>query len=428
MEVMNMNFASMSDEALQARLAELEEKSFQLKKQVNYFNAMQMALKLVLNGSYGAFANAFFVCSNKEIAASITAMGREIIQHMDACNEDYWYNQFHLDTELHEKMGFSDVRAIDPLYRHRLTGELLEKPDRSLLKPNEDGMGPMAVRVAPVSIYADTDSLFVGFDQGMKASGWEGDPQEFVMRMYENRLAGYFEGKLLAYAEKYGVKNEQEFELERINESIIMLQKKRYVQHVAWEDKVQFKPLEYLYPKGVELVKSSTPPFAREKVKEIIEYLFRHPEDYNMRELLKLVRDIKKQFELEDIENISETTSCNSYHKHIANDDQKLEINSGAPAGVKAAALHNHLLNRNPEQKQTYEHIKSGSRIKTYYCKHPLNDKFGYVRGMYPREFAPELDVDTQFEKTVLNQVNTFVKALNMPELNKRLRVVLPLF
>lgn len=427
MEVTN-TFSSLSDEELQKKLDELTERQYSLKKLANYANAMQMALKLVLNGSYGAFANQFFAISNKEIAAAITAMGREIIQYMDRCNEEYWYTKFHLDAELHARLGVTDVIPLDPMYRNRKTGELVAKPDKSDLKPNEDGLGPMAVRVMPVSIYADTDSLFVGFDAGMKACGWTGSPMEFVMTVNDVRLEGFFKDKLLEYAARYGVENVQDFELERVNESIIMLQKKRYVQHVAWEDKVSFKQLEYLYPKGVELVKSSTPPFAREKVREIIEYLFRHPDDYNMRDLLKLVRDIKKQFELADIEDISETTSCNNYHKHIANDDEKLEYNSGAPAGVKAAALHNHLLNRHPEQKQMYEHIKSGSRIKTYYCKHPLNDKFGYIRGKHPREFAPEPDIDTQFEKTVLNQVNTFVKALNMPELNKRLRVVLPLF
>jgi DNA polymerase elongation subunit (family B) len=58
-------------------------------KQYNYFNAMQNALKLILNSVYGAFGNEFFVCSTKEIAGAITAMGRDIIKYMDHINETY---------------------------------------------------------------------------------------------------------------------------------------------------------------------------------------------------------------------------------------------------------------------------------------------------------------------------------------------------
>jgi DNA polymerase elongation subunit (family B) len=61
-------------------------------KQYNYYNAMQNALKLILNSVYGAFGNEFFVCSTKEIAGAITAMGRDIIKYMDHINETYWYD------------------------------------------------------------------------------------------------------------------------------------------------------------------------------------------------------------------------------------------------------------------------------------------------------------------------------------------------
>lgn len=31
---------------------------------------------------------------------------------MDKVNEDYWYNQWHLDTDLHQKLGVSEVTQI----------------------------------------------------------------------------------------------------------------------------------------------------------------------------------------------------------------------------------------------------------------------------------------------------------------------------
>ena len=60
------------------------------------------------------------------MAGTITAQGRELTQAMDSANEDYWYNKWHLDTELHKRLGIKNVSKIDVS--------------------------------EPVSIYADTDS------------------------------------------------------------------------------------------------------------------------------------------------------------------------------------------------------------------------------------------------------------------------------
>ena len=54
---------------------------------------MQLALKLVINGSYGAFANPYFVVSNKHIANSITMMGRDVILYMLQKIENYFFLQ-----------------------------------------------------------------------------------------------------------------------------------------------------------------------------------------------------------------------------------------------------------------------------------------------------------------------------------------------
>jgi hypothetical protein len=137
---------------------------------------------------------------------------------------------------------------------------------------------------------------------------------------------------------------------------------------------------------------------------------------------------LKAQFELADIDDIAMTTSCNNYNKHIINDSTEFQYESGCPAGVKAAAFHNYILNQHPEFKDKYGIIGSGSRIKYYYCKHDKNEMFGYLRGNHPREIAPQVDMDVQFEKAVLSVVNTFVVALGMPSITKRLSVVMSLF
>ena len=127
------------EERLQ-KIEELKQQAASLKKEVDYYNALQLALKLVLNGSYGAFATPYFILYNNHVAGTITAEGRELTRTMDKVNQDYWYDQWHLDTEFHKKLGVKNVTQIG--------------------------------KDENVSIYGDTDSIFVSFKPCMDHCEW----------------------------------------------------------------------------------------------------------------------------------------------------------------------------------------------------------------------------------------------------------------
>ena len=65
------------------KINSLKEKTTKLKSEIDFYNAMQNAMKLVLNGSYGAFANNYFVLFNNNVASTITAQGRDLTQKID---------------------------------------------------------------------------------------------------------------------------------------------------------------------------------------------------------------------------------------------------------------------------------------------------------------------------------------------------------
>ena len=286
----------------------------------------------------------------------------------------------------------------------------------------------LITRKVPVSIYVDTDSLFLSFHPAMLSCDFKGDFKDFIMKANEFRIAGYFNNVLKKYADRYGVENIEDFEMERIDKNVVFLEKKCYVQNIVYEDGINYDEMTYLYYKGIEIIKSSTPKFARERVIGIIKYLFSNPESYNIKDLLKLVKDLKREFVLADIEDICMQTSMNNYDAKVTNDRDKLEFVTGAHFSIKAAAFHNYLLNQQADLGSKYEPIKSGNKIKYYYTKDSRHNVFAFSRGCYPVEFAPEIDMDVQFEKSVLNIVNRFVNVLGMPTINKRLGVVLPLF
>lgn len=457
----------------------LKKKAVEIKKEADYYNALQLALKLVLNGSYGAFATSYFILYNNHVAGTITAQGRDLTKTMDKVNEDYWYNQWQDDFELHFKVGVKDVTKIP--------------------------------RTEPVSIYADTDSLFVSFKPAIDHCTWKdlifnsdylnsindkfiiltndetktsnpnclgiannlsefgeliksdyelilidgnyikdrglnkminsgaftseirwnwNSEQDFIQGLDHFRYGGYFKKCLEDYAASFGVENKEDFELERISESMINIAKKKYICHITYEDGIPFERLNYIYPKGVELVRSSTPAFARDKIVHIVKYLFSHPDTFNIKDLLKLVKGLRKEFELADIDDICMQSSVSKYEIKVL-DDSKLPLQfvSGAHFAVKSAAHHNYLLLKSKDYQQKYEFIKSGNKIKYYCCKDKsITDMFAYTRGSYPIEFAPAIDYDEQFAKSILSPINSIIEPLGMPEITKRLSVVMDIF
>lgn len=392
---------------LAKKKAELDE----AQKGVDINNATQLALKLVLNGSYGAFANKHFVCFSNGVAAAITAQGRLSTQQMDKDNEYYWKNIWHDDVELHKKLG------------------LTEKPNKITKQTTS---------------YSDTDSIFVEMKPAMESCNWSEEPLKFVHIVNQERLAQYFEDKLQELGDRFGVKNVQNFELEQVAKSIIFLQKKMYVKNVVWEDGgynehnpdycktgLYNEPETNIQAKGIDIVRSSTPAFARVKIKEIIKYYFENPTNMNDRELVKKVKEIKNQFKVAKIEDISMSSSCSNYDQKVMDDQNSLVFVKGTHWAVKGAGLHNYLLNQNPNYKSKYNLIKSGQKIKLYYTTNPINPTYAFVGGNYPYEIASEqapVDYDTQFEKAILNMVNRFNGVLGLSELKPKLTFTLSIF
>ena len=258
------------------------------------------------------------------------------------------------------------------------------------------------------------------------------DELDFIHGLDHFRIAEFFKQKLEEHAESYGVENKEDFELERIDDSIINIAKKKYIQHIVYEDGIYYDKLKYFYPKGVELIRSSTPAFARDKIIDIVKYLFSNPDSFNIRELLRLVKNLRKEFDLcvpDRIDDISMQSSCSNYEEKVLSDKDKLIFVPGAHFSVKSAAYHNYLLHKNPKMRDKYEFIKSGSKIKYYYCKDKsVNDIFAYIRGSYPIEFAPEIDLTTQFNKSILSPINSIIEPLGMPTINERLSVMMDIF
>lgn len=400
---------------------------------------------------------------------------------MNHLNEEYWYKQWYLDFELHSKLFIKNVTEItrseetsiyadtdslfvsfEPAMDHCEWKNLIINNDYLnnlkepfvILSPNEDlqidNNFKKFTTVYDLKEYLQENEVSTVVIDGFfiksrdlnkdaelqkilknKTILWNWSRElDFIQGIDYFRFAGYFEKCLEEYAATFGVENKEEFELERISESIINLSKKKYIQHIVYEDGIPYDRLSYIFPKGVELVRSSTPAFAREKIVEIVKYLFSNPDTFNIKDLLKLVKNLRREFELSDVDSICMQSSVSNYETKILNDSAlPLQSVSGAHFAVKAAAYYNYLLHKNKDLQSKYEFIKSGHKIKYYHSKNKtINEIFAYTRGSYPMEFAPDVDYDLQFFKSIISPINSIILPLGLPEITKRLSVVMDIF
>ncbi len=376
-----------------------DEEAAWLANQSQLHFSFEKSIKLILNSIYGAFANEFFHFYNTAIAETITLQGQDAIKYTETVTNRYFAEFFHKDREVLESLGVPAGSDIDRVAR-------------------------------PVAVYADTDSLYISFSEPIRACGWTGTAKDFVLQLNRSRLAGYFKHVLVKYAEERGVENYLDFELETIADNAIFVAKKKYIQNIVWKDGKDYAPLTFIKPTGLELVQSSTPVFCRERLVEIMKFIFskNSPSTENYAELVKLIKKVKKEFELSSVERISMTRSVSDYGKYVLEDTEKLELASGCPIHVRAAAYHNLLVAKNPKYKTRYQLLRSKDKIKWYHSLDDACNVFAYKPGVYPSEIAPRMDVEKQFKMTVLEPLNRVMVPAGYQALDPSLAYTIGLF
>ncbi len=363
----------------------------------------EQAIKIFINSIYGATASPYFVGYNVKIAEAITLQGQEVRAFGAKIFNRYLTEFWHRDKELHAKLGITKVAKV------------AKEP----------------------AVYGDTDSVYVTFEDVVNGCDWDKDPRDLILQIYKHRLKEYIEKSYAIYATQTGTVNLQDLELETISYSAIFLKKKKYCLDLAWKDGagsgITYEMQQKIKAVGVEIVQSSTPVFARNKLKDLLKIIFREKNKLNLRKFADLLKQEKASFMLDTVENISSSSSISDYEKGIADDRTKLVINSHCPMHVRAAGYHNFLLNQS-KWKNKYQLIKSGDKIKYYYAKTSImigdngENVFGYLPGNYPVEMAPAIDYDLQFAKSIVDPINRFISAIGLPKISSELIVRTQLF
>lgn len=375
---------------------EIDKEIKHLEKLANDYNNEQMAIKIFINSIYGACASPFFVAYNPQLAEAITLQGQDIIKFSSKVLNMYFHKYWKNDKALHQHLGITQIPDV----------------------------------VQDVAIYGDTDSVYCTFQEVIEGSDYQGDPIEMITKMYEFRIKDYLRKAFEQYAKKWKTTNIQDFELETVSASAILLAKKKYVLDLAWSEGVSFKAQEKIKAKGVEIVQSSTPVFARNRLKELLKHLFREKKELNMKNFVGELKKLKTDFMNSDINDISFGASVGDYEKGIGNDTTKLEVLPHCPIHVRGSGYHNYLINQSPKIKKKYSLIKTGDKVKFYHATDDFGKPivFAYLPGNLPYEIAPDVNYELQFQKAVIDPLNRFIDALGFQKLSSNLVISKQLF
>ena len=359
------------------------------------YTAYEQAVKVTLNSIYGAFGNKWFHFFNIDIAESITLQGQSAILYSEKILNRYFQDFWIKDTAVHEHFNI--------------------KVKHQLKKPSV--------------VYIDTDSCYVQFEEMYESIEWLGESlpiDQFIMKLYNFRLNDYIVKAMEKYAEVMNTDNFLAFELETIAYSGIWLAKKKYLQNIAWEDKLEvddrYPRLKKIKTIGFDTIQSSTPALARKHLTESLKIvLSEKPTADLLKKLVEYLKKAKKEFKLADVDQIAFNKRTNNIEKYIVDDTIEFQIGLKCPPNVKAAGFYNFLMNQSPKYKNKYKMIGNGEKLKLYHCKHSASDMFAYFPGDHPYEIAPEVDIETQFEKSVIDPLNRVLKAVKLQTLNRNL-------
>lgn len=246
---------------------------------------------------------------------------------------------------------------------------------------------------------------------------------EFLDRFHKAKIQPRLAEKMTIVQNRMNAREHSiRFVRDVISDVAILIAKKRYIVSVWDSEGVRYSKQD-LKILGVESVKTSSPQFCRDKIKEsITKMLYSNNEDF-----IKYIENIKTIFMTLPVEDISFPRGISDINKwtldsetidYLGDDDdeQSITFKSRSPIHVKASIFHNKLIIDNKMQKW-YQPIENGDKIKFCYLKTPnpiKNNAIAFAEKL-PNEFKLDkyIDYHAQWEKAFYAPVQKIANIIN---------------
>lgn len=326
-------------------------------------NTQQLAEKTLINGLYGALANKYFPLFNEDMAAAITGNGRYYI--------------------------------------------------RLLANYIEDALQGMHPSEKSYVIYGDTDSVYFQIEPFMEM--YQKKNPDLSIDEYVD-WADQFEKKVIQpviqksiddFADELNAYNRELIGAEReiISSDFMAISKKMYFARVRDSEGTRYPADDPdIKVMGLDIIKSSTPKWAKKYLKEAIPHIL----DKDENDLRNWLKSIKREFVNTELNDIAAVGSANNL-------DYDLERDT-VPIGSRAAIRHNIYIKENGLE-NLYAPIQPGEKAKRLFLTtpNPFNSNIiAFTNDTFVREIEKHncVDYDTNFYKNFMKPLENMVNCL----------------
>ena len=296
----------------------------------------QNALKIMINGLYGALGNVHFLLFNEAIANAITGNSRFYVQ--------------------------------------------LFSKNIELLKNNN-------------CYYNDTDSGYFGIPQNIIDSIKDLDTNskiDFIDKYIETEIQPVVNDSSKELGDIFNAIDPSKISAKRevIAEKAILVAKKRYIMKIWDSEGIRFKE-PHLKTMGIDLVRSSTPVFSKKYLKKSIDIIL----DKTQTELKEFINSIKTKFINANLLDIGKVSSVSKLSYDLKND-------KSIPINARAAIVTNNYIKQNCQGQFNPIQSGEKCKMLYLRTPNPLGSNiFAFDNENFAQKFRDYIDWDTNFEK-----------------------------
>lgn len=271
--------------------------------------------------------------------------------------------------------------------------------------------------------YGDTDSVIYSMqsvvDKYVPKDKQPLEIVEFLDRFHTKYIKPALQQKLDTIQSNMNAREHSiRFVRDVISDVSILIAKKKYIMSVWDAEGTRYAKQDFKIM-GVESVKTSTPQYCRDKIKDSIEIILYKNES----DLHKFIANTKEEFYTLPVEAIATPSGITDIDKYttesvvqdvfdMEDDVESITYTKGAPMHVKASIYFNKLI-KDKNLYNWYQPITNGDKIKYTYLKMPNpigNNTIGFPDKL-PKEFNLDKYVDykTQWDKKFAKPVQTIL-------------------
>ena len=324
--------------------------------EASQWNLQQTIRKINQNSCYGAVGNQYFRFFDVRQAEAVTTMGQVIIRHV----------AHEINKRINTEFGTDNIDYV---------------------------------------LASDTDSVYLSLSV-VAGNRQATEAVDFLDAYCENELQGIIDNAFLAIANAFNTPTHiLAMKREVIAEYGVWAAKKHYILWVHDSEGLRY-PEPKIKMVGIEAVKSSTPKFARDTIKQALIYFIQD----NQAAFYQLLDDAEYTYRTLPFTEIASPRSCNGMNKYPILPSGA--FTSGTPIQVKGALVYNRQLEESGLTNR-YPRIRNGEKVRFCYLKkqNPLRCNVIASPHGLPEEWKLEqfLDRDEQFEKTIVAPLGKIV-------------------